>query len=240
MRFLVVQHDVLSPAGLVGDRILERGGSLDITMPHRGGPLPDGHADHDGLIVLGGPMAADDDAFPHYARLLPLIRGFGKAGKPVMGICLGAQLVARAHGAAIRRLGFTEFGYTPLTLEPAAAGDPLLGGLEGPLRLMEFHEDTFDLPTGAVPLIAGSRCVSQGFRLGASVYAFQCHLETTEGTARTWARLPDAAAALNREDPIALIERQLGASYRDATSFARTVTDRWIGLVPSRAMAAAQ
>jgi GMP synthase-like glutamine amidotransferase len=231
MRFLVVQHNMKSPAGLVGDRILARGHQLEVTMPHLGGPLPERPDGHAGLLVLGGEMsAADDDGFPHYRPLRDLIRRFDDAGRPVMGICLGAQIIARAYGAAAYPHSVFEFGYLELAMTEAGRADPLMRDIEPMPNLMQYHRDTFDLPAGSVHLVGGRTCANQAFRVGDRVYAFQFHLEASDDTARAWALYPEAVAARGGQPAAIAMERELDAHYEGASAFAQAVTDRWLEL----------
>jgi GMP synthase (glutamine-hydrolysing) len=231
VRVLSVMHSNISPAGLLGDCVLRAGGSLDEVNPIHGDPLPDSHEAFDGLLVLGGAMAADDDAnHPHYSKLLDLIRGFHGAGKPAMGVCLGAQFFARAFGGTVRRHHELEIGFTPLRATEAGLRDLLLGGLSPAPRLMQWHQDTFDLPPGAELLLTGERCRNQAFRLGGSTYAFQCHLETTKSIVRSWVN--SAQSFLERELPDfpAEIERQMAAHQAAQTVFTRALGERWVAL----------
>lgn len=139
LHVLVVMHDWLAPAGVLGECILERGATYTTVLPHEGytsqAPhvhrgLPPDHRRFDGLIVLGGAMSATDDAnYPHFPPLLRLIRAFHAAEKPVLGVCLGAQLVARAFGQRVGPQGWVEFGFTPIALTDEGRIDPLLEGL---------------------------------------------------------------------------------------------------------------
>lgn len=139
-QILVVMHDSLAPPGLLGHAIVEAGGRYHSYLPHEryasirpGEPvdLPADDDGWDGLIVLGGVMHAGDDAgFPHFRPLLDLIRRFDEVDKPVLGICLGAQLVGRAFGEPVRRQGFVERGFAPIQLTADARDDPLLAGLD--------------------------------------------------------------------------------------------------------------
>jgi len=239
VNILVVQHDLGAPAGLIGERIEAAGGRLAPVRPHLGEALPTNPNGHDGVLVLGGPMSAADDArHPHYAVLLPLMRAFAAAQKPVMGICLGSQLVARAWGAAVYPNREPEFGFRPLVGTLDACDDHLLRGLDLP-PLMQLHFDTFDLPDEATLLATGATCRHQAMRIGRHVYGFQFHLEVTPAMVREWARLDIARDAAGGRDPVALAERQLADHMDAAVRFTQQVADRWMQLVTERREAAA-
>src|SRR5262249_10134124 len=204
--------------------------------PHRGEPLPRTTAGLDGLVILGGPMHASDDLnYPAFRPLLSLIRRCHAQGKPVFGICLGAQLIARAFGKPVYPYGGVEVGYLPVRLTEAAATDRLLADLAVEQRIMQMHEDSFELPDGAVLLMRNDTCANQAFRLGAATYGFQFHLEVTEADARNFPR--DCWAALQRhfgpaaETEEARVLREVAEHYADGEQFCRTVTARWLDLV---------
>jgi GMP synthase-like glutamine amidotransferase len=235
MKILSVLHDSMAPTAMLGDCILRRGGAYEEVTPHDGDALPAGHAGYDGVIVMGGPMDADDDAgYPHFPPLIRLLKGFHEAGKPMLGVCLGAQLFARVFDRKIRRMEALEFGFTENFITDEGARDPLLRGLAPSQWLMQWHQDTFDLPDGAVLLMTGARCRNQGFRLGDRVYAFQFHLETTKPILRTWVRARHDFLAREHPQFFARIEAQLAAHMADQMTFTRTVGDRWIDLVAAR------
>ena len=119
-RLLVIQHCPVTPIGTVGAFLEARGAQLDTRFPHNGDPLPGSAAGFDGLIVLGGPQhAGDDDGHPAFRAIIRLIRQFHRAAKPVYGICLGAQLIARAFGEKVYPFGAMEVGFLPA--QPTAA-----------------------------------------------------------------------------------------------------------------------
>lgn len=235
MRILVVQNNRTAPAGIVGQALAEHGATLVTVAANEGEalpPAPDGYA---GLVVLGGPQDAWDDAQgPHFPQVMDLIRGFAAEDLPVMGICLGAQLAARAFGARVYRHSVAELGVARVDFTDAASDDPLLGGLERRQHLVQWHYDTFDLPDGAVPLARNEACERQAFRLGSAVYAFQFHPEATAGIVQGWAsRFGEEARERNRavlDDLDAALETHLPAAER----FARTVTRRWLDLAERR------
>lgn len=234
---LTVQHHEDSPAGLVGEGVERVGGRLAILRGDRHEPLPEGPAGFDGLLLLGGAMSANDDAgYPHFPALLALIRAFLEDGKPVLGLCLGAQLLARAHGATVRPMPAVEFGFVPLTLTGAGRRDPLLIGLGNAPVLMQYHEDGFDLPDSAELLLTGAFCRNQGFRLGVA-YGFQCHLEVTAGTVRAWAELRAAQLGVEPAPLRRKLEAQMARYMPAAERFGRALGTRWLALARRRAAA---
>ena len=180
MRLLVLQHCPVTPIGLVGERAVERGAELVTLFPHDGDQVPETMAGFGGLIVLGGPMHAGDDArYPAFAPMLSLIRECRAANVSVLGLCLGAQLIARAFGQRVYRFGGLEVGYPTVHLTSAGRSDPLFQGLDAEQRVMQMHEDSFDLPQEAVLLMRNDACENQAFRIGTSIYGIQAHPEVT-------------------------------------------------------------
>lgn len=234
-------HDHLAPAGSIGDVVLEEGGDLTLCAPGRGPSppwppdaspdLPDHPGAFDGLLVLGGPMHAGDDAgFPHFPALLELIRGFHGATKPVLGICLGAQLVARAFGGPVQRQGFVERGFLPVSLTDAARDDPLLAGLPERPTVVHWHEDRAALPPGATLLARSEACPNQIFRVGRATYGVQCHLESTAATLRPWAALWRDEVGGSDPGFLDRFQRDLALHLEDAAGLGREVARRWLGL----------
>lgn len=131
------------------------------------------------LIVLGGPIGADaDDLYPFLKPELALIERRLVAGRPMMGICLGAQLIARAAGAALHPGRARELGFAPISLTTAGAASCLARFTDDPITL-HWHADTFDLPAGAERLASTAICENQAFALGRNVIGFQFHPEAT-------------------------------------------------------------
>lgn len=144
-----------------------------------------------GLIVLGGPMNCDQVArYPHLATEVELIQDAISRGMPVLGICLGAQLIARALGARVTRNPVKEIGWYDLMPTEAGREDPLLGRLGAQEKIFQWHGDTFEIPRGAVHLARSPACPNQAFRYGENVYAFQFHLEVDEPLIMRWLHTP--------------------------------------------------
>ena len=175
---LVVQQCEQFPGGVFCKELARQGAVLKTMKTFKGDSLPDSPDEFDRLVVLGGSHHVfDDSAAPHLSGLMELMRQFDKVRKPVVGICHGSQMLARAYDAKIQPLPCIEFGYVQLEMTPEARKDPVLGAIEGIPPLMEFHENSFDLPKGAVLLVRGQECPNQAFKVGNCSYGFQFHLE---------------------------------------------------------------
>ncbi|MBI0326792.1 glutamine amidotransferase [Burkholderia plantarii] len=139
------------------------------------------------LVVLGGPISAYDDAlYPTTAPLVELIRRRIDAGLPTLGICLGAQLIARALGARVYAGKTRELGWTPLTLTAAGQASPLRHLAGTATSMLHWHGDTFDLPPGAIHLASTPDCAHQAFSWGQHVLALQCHPEVAVESFEAW------------------------------------------------------
>jgi len=236
MKILCIVNDKYSPPGLVGDALEEKGAELILVSPHAGEALPETlPADTAGLMVLGGIMHAfEDDAYPQLATIASLMRQAHQTGIPVLGICLGAQLLARALGRDRVTMPAYEFGFVELEMTEAGRRDRLLRGLAVP-EIMQGHEDNFDLPEGAELLLIGSFCEKQAYRAGQTSYGFQCHFEVTAEMLDEWIRQARSFLA-NRlgDDPQGFLDRVAEDAPKKlpaAADFAREVSGRWLQLV---------
>ncbi|MFB6634951.1 type 1 glutamine amidotransferase [Streptomyces sp. NPDC056362] len=187
---LVVQHEEDAGPGLVGEHLARAGLRLDVRRAWEGAPLPETLGGHAGLLVLGGSVNCEEDgAAPWLPRVRALVREAVAGEVPLLGICLGGQLVAHALGGAVaRRTRGPEVGAVPLRRLPAAEGDPVLGGVPEGAPAAQWHWDEVDrLPAGAVPLLGGDDCPYQAFRVGSACWAVQFHPEADGDTVAGWA-----------------------------------------------------
>jgi len=142
--------------------------------------------DPDLLVVLGGPIGAyEDESYPFLTDEIALIERRLAANRPTMGICLGAQLIARAAGAPVYPSGAREIGFAPVALTEAGAASCLAPFVHDPVTL-HWHGDTFDLPAGAERLATTELCENQAFAMGRNVIAFQFHPEAGAGAFEPW------------------------------------------------------
>jgi GMP synthase (glutamine-hydrolysing) len=192
-RLLVVQHEDDAPLG----RLSFPGTEVDVLRPDRGDRLPvalrgpAGASGHDGLVVLGGDMAAwEDDRAPWLPGTRVLLARCVDDGVPVLGVCLGAQLLALATGGRVGRgAAGPELGLSTVHATPAAAGDALLGGLGERWLAPQGHGDAvLTLPPGAVHLAAGQAYPHQAFRVGDAAWGLQYHPEVTSEDLADWMR----------------------------------------------------
>jgi GMP synthase-like glutamine amidotransferase len=189
MRVLVIENYPNTTLGLVGQALAEAGAECEIVRTHDYAPLPQDYDAFDGVILLGGAQSALDDAeHPYLPHEAALAKAAGDAGKPVLGICLGAQLLARGYGAKNILGRPVEFGWREVRLTDAGQTDPVLSVLNGGAALFHWHADTFTLPPGAVRLAESDMTAIQAFRIGRNVYGIQFHFEAGTGMVDSWNR----------------------------------------------------
>ena len=161
----------------------------------------------DGLVVMGGPQGVYEQAkYPFLTREIKLLQEALQTKRPILGVCLGAQLLAAALGARVTKNDQKEIGWYPLMREPGADGDPMWEPFGQTETVFQWHGDTFTLPKGAVQLASSPLCAQQAFcysRYGSSAYGLQFHVEVTEAMIRSWLRVNagELQALKGRIDP---------------------------------------
>lgn len=183
-RILIVLHQEHSSPGRIGRLLIEDGYTLDIRRPRFGDPLPKTMQAHDGAIIFGGPMSAND-ADDYIKREIDFIGAPLKEWKPFLGICLGAQMLARhlGHRVAPHPDGRIEAGY--YDIRPTAESQRLCGcALPG--KVYQWHREGFDLPAGATLLAEGDDFETQAFSYGGNAFGLQFHPEVTYAMMCKW------------------------------------------------------
>ena len=199
-KLLVLQHVAHELLGTLNP-LLKRAGFriryVNFARHPEAQPSLDGY---DGMVVLGGPMSVNDAGrLPHLTAEMRLIEQAMKQNLPVLGICLGAQLIAKTLGAEVYPNQEKEIGWYDVSPTGAAESDPLLTEFQVRERIFQWHGDTFDIPKTSSHLAFSNLCANQAFRYGVNVYGFQFHLEVDEPMIHRWLRVPE-----NRKEIAAL------------------------------------
>jgi GMP synthase (glutamine-hydrolysing) len=223
-RILVFQHVAAEPLGTLDPLIRRRGHRIRFVNFERDpGAQPDVDR-YQGLVVLGGPMNVEDQAQrPHLRTELRAIERMLAQDKPVLGICLGAQLLAHALGAPVKRRHEPEIGWYRLQATAAGRVDPVLSPLGDEAQVFQWHSRHFEIPDTAVHLARGENCEQQAFRCGDKAYGFQFHLEMDPPLIERWLANPSYRAELAAM-----------AGARDEATI-RADTGRYIQAMQSRA-----
>lgn len=179
-RVLFIQHGDVDKAGLFGEILEDGGAQVDVVHPYAGESLPSSLEGYAGLGLGGGAQSAyEREKYPYFTRECELIREAASAGKPAMGLCLGAQLMATALGAEVRKAPRREIGLLDIMLESIADFDPVWNSLPKTLTVTHWHGDTFDIPPGGMHMASSAMTANQLFRYGSGLYGLQFHLEMT-------------------------------------------------------------
>ena len=229
-RVLVVQHEEFEGPGTLREALA--GWQLHFVRTFAGDVVPR-TLEEDALVVLGGGMGVyDRDRLPHLGDEIALCRAAMTAAKPVLGICLGSQLLAAALGGVVGKAERKEIGWHGVTLLPEARGDPLFDALPRTFSAFHWHGDAFTLPGGAVPLASSTMTPLQAFRMAERAWGIQFHLETDEQVLE--AMLSGGAAELREAgvdtDRIRTRAREELPRLRER---ALAVFRRWVELVPA-------
>lgn len=234
MRILIVENFAGTDIGRMAKTFRERGVETNVVQAFDGTPLPATPDRHDAMIVLGGAQDALDDAgSPWFGSLMELMRAFDRDRRPVLGICLGAQLLARAHGGCNILARPLEFGYVPVTPNAAGRKDPLMSLLDPAVPIFQWHSDTFELPSGATLLVTGTVYENQGYRVGEVSYGTQFHFEVDRVLAERWTSAASAHLDDRKPDWRTAFPPALDRYEAAAGAFCDSFTARWIDFVAS-------
>ena len=218
---------------------IESLGFINNILEDAGVPVKEAHVDaretvpsditaFSGIVLLGGPMSAND-SLPWIEAELRLIRAADRAGLPLLGHCLGAQLIAKALGAEIHRNTVKEIGWFDVT--PSGDAASLVGQAE-PFEVFHWHGETFTIPEGARAILKSAHCENQGFVRG-NTWAFQCHMEVTADMLPRWTAayrdeiLSPSASVQSEAEILKDAPRRAAAVQR----IAAPLYDRWVGLL---------
>ncbi len=240
-QFLVVVNDPVAPSGSIGEAIISNGDTYDVIMPNEEyasfAPLsypgmPEQPGDYAGLIILGGPMSANEDAvYPYLKPLMELVRRFHEGERPVLGVCLGAQIIARVIGGDVTAMGRLESGFVELTRTAEGGEDPIFSVLGKSFTVFENHFEAISLPVGATNLVTGGACAVQAFRYGEKTYGLQFHMEVTVDIVREWMRHFGATLYVAEPRLLDTLESDFTRYQENQKAIAHTIISEWRKLV---------
>jgi GMP synthase (glutamine-hydrolysing) len=229
-------HSETETVGLLGELIKDMGLPFREVHLQVCEGLPRDTSNLTGLILMGGPMNVDEiDKYPFLFEEVRLIEQMITESKPVLGICLGAQLIAKALGSKVYPNKHKELGWHPIELTSEAASDSLFKSAPENLTVLHWHGDTFDLPSDAVHLARSSRCENQAFRWGPVTYGLQFHLEATPSMVRSWVKSKDGAQEVKAagEDPDKILIKTPQAA-KDLLPHAKRIFSNYLNLAFSK------
>jgi len=236
-KFLCIIPENSSPPALIGEALLEQGHTYDAVYPidrfASHSPLsypgfPSDPGDYAGLVMMGGPMSANDTADHAFLEeSMALIRSFGLAKRPVLGICLGAQVIARAYGGEVFRLGGLEAGYIPMQKTAQAKEDPVFAGLPGDFAAFHTHYEAVRNIPEATVLATGGMSAVQAYRVGKATYGLQFHPEATIDIARDWVRKFGAVFCKDEPRLITHLDSDFAGHYRNSEQWCRDFVQSW-------------
>lgn len=191
-RLLVFQHVAHEILGTLDPLLRDAGFRIKyVNFERHPNTLPSLEG-YNGLIVLGGPMNVDEvDDYPNLLTEVDLIQEAVAKNLPILGICLGSQLLAKALGAKVRKNSEKEIGWYEVYPTDKGKDDPLVSNFTNREQIFQWHGDTFDLPQGAELLASSPLCKNQAFRYKENVYGFQFHLEVDKPMIERWLNVPE-------------------------------------------------
>ncbi len=191
LKALILMHAPYEGPGSFGEVLRESAASVTTVRLYETPDAPLVETGFDLILSMGGPQNADDvTTHPWLAREAEMLGRAARSGRKVLGICLGSQILARGLGATVRHGGNLEIGFSPIHLNDQGQGDAILVGLKETETVMHWHQNTFDLPEGAVLLASSAVTPHQAFRLGRHAYGLQFHLEITPELLTEWLENP--------------------------------------------------
>lgn len=232
MRVLVIENYVATPLGAMEPALSEAGAIVDLRQPWQGDPVPDSHQGYAGVVVLGGEQSAVDDAdSPWLPQVARLTRAFGEADKAVLGICLGAQLVARGAGARNILARPVEFGWHYVRPTAAGRSDPVLSALGAGAPVFHWHTDTFTLPEHAEWLAESDATEVQAFRIGRATYGVQFHFEANLELVERWNLEFAHQIEVNTPDWFDRFAAEAARNAPEADAAGAAIARAWVGLL---------
>jgi len=225
---LIFRHVPHEGPGYLGDYLNRHRLPWRLVRIDQGDPVPDSLDGIPGLVFMGGPMSVNDP-LPWIPKVADLIRKAVAADLPVLGHCLGGQLISKALGGVITKTPVKEIGWLPVQRVDGPVANDWLDGLPPEFEVYHWHGETFSIPPGATRILESRNCANQAYVIGKTL-GFQCHVEMTADMVREWARTGGDEIA--RLSPTVQSEAQmtadLDAHVQRLQGMADKLYDRWI------------
>ncbi len=224
---LILRHVDCEGPGYLGEYLAVKSIPLDLVRIDEGELPPRTTERNSGVVLMGGPMSVDDP-LPWVDAEIKLIQEAHERGLPILGHCLGAQLICKALGGRVRANGVSEIGWYPVERVSGELADRWLGDLPARFEAFHWHKDTFSVPMGASPILRSDLCSNQGFVIG-NTLALQCHLEMTAKMVKDWMGryegdlVEGAAGVQDRRE----MTRALSQRVRTLRRTAEHIYERW-------------
>jgi GMP synthase-like glutamine amidotransferase len=229
---LVIRHAETEGAGFLGIFLDQHHIPWAMVCIDKGDDIPKDISGYSGLVMMGGHMSVNDD-LPWIADEVALIQQAMSINLPVLGHCLGGQLISKALGAKVKANPVKEIGWADVRVTDVVALS--LFGASG-FESFHWHGETFDLPLGAKHILSSQHCQNQAYLIGHAI-AFQCHIEMTEEMVKTWCENGGKELQSSHSSPAVqqaeLIKKNLAERVANLNGVARNVYSYWIGLLHS-------
>lgn len=226
----IFRHAATEGPGLLADFLDERNIPWQLLCIDEGERVPSSVAEFSGLVFMGGPMSVNDE-LPWIPQVLGLIRAAVSRDIPVLGHCLGGQLMSKALGGAVVRNPVKEIGWDRVVVAESDAARVWFGELRE-FEAFHWHGETFSLPDGAELLLSSAHCAHQAFALGKHL-ALQCHIEMTQSMICDWCELGADEVASSRHSPavqsVAQMQVEMASKLPRLHAVARQVYSHWAG-----------
>jgi GMP synthase-like glutamine amidotransferase len=225
----IFRHSPTEGPGYLASYLERRGLAWQLVCIDAGDPLPSSIAAFSGLVFMGGPMSVND-TLPWIPPVLELIASAVARDMPVLGHCLGGQLMAKALGGSVARAPVKEIGWGEVEIRDSEAARGWFGPGPGRFQTFHWHGETFAIPPGAQRVLSGPYCENQGFALGPHL-GLQCHIEMTQDLVQTWCALGQREIERSQSpavQPVREILADLDARVAALHGVADTVYAKWV------------
>ncbi|MBN1384360.1 MAG: type 1 glutamine amidotransferase [Elusimicrobia bacterium] len=225
---LIVKHISIEGPGTIGEFLKNTDWETKTVELEKKDKLPETLSGIDGIIVLGGPMNVyEEDRYPFLKDEDIFFKKAINAEIPILGICLGAQLIAKAAGAKVSKAQQKEIGWYDVILHENSKKDPLLEDLDKELKVFQWHEDTFEVPESAILLGTSKSCRNQMFRIGKNAYGLQFHIEVTAHMIKDWSKEYSVKGTQMVDEYYKIKDKFIGQANKIYVNFEKVLMDNF-------------